>query len=120
MQYRPLSLLVLVLALPLCAQSRFTIQDVVAIKYPSAPAWSADGRTITFTWDEGGVYRRYTVDALQPGIPNLAPATTTERERRQNWSPNHKRRAYFEGGGTVEHNRPFPEVGNKLIFRITE
>lgn len=120
MQYRPLSLLAFALALPLCAQSRFTIQDVVAIKYPSAPAWSVDGRTITFTWDEGGVYRRYTVDARQPGIPNLAPATATERERQQNWSPNHKRRAYFEGGGTVEHNWSFPEVGSKLIFRITE
>lgn len=121
MQVRWLSFAVAcALILPLAGQKRFTIQDVVGIKYPSAPVWSPNGATITFTWDEGGVYRRYQVDARQPGVPTLAPETESVRGRGDNWSPDHTRRLYSEGGGVEEHNRSFPEVGNKLIFRISE
>lgn len=107
-----------VLAVPLAGQRRFSIQDVVDIKYPSAPVWSSDGATITFTWDEGGVYRRYQVDARRPGVP--VAVTEANRGRGGNWSPDHTRRLYSEGGEVVAHNRSFPEIGNKLIFGISE
>ncbi|HXE30728.1 MAG TPA: prolyl oligopeptidase family serine peptidase [Terriglobales bacterium] len=123
-------LLLAALALVAAAQQPFTIADVVAIKYPSAPAWSADGHTITFTWDEGGVYHRYTVDAGHPGTPALLPdaapaaaagrGATGGRGGRGNASPDGSLQLRQVGGQRVDHDRTFPEVGNKLIFRITE
>ncbi|MGH9480733.1 MAG: hypothetical protein ACRD1L_01465 [Terriglobales bacterium] len=58
-------------ALPALAQ-KLTIAGMVAIKYPSAPAWQSDGHHLTFTWDAGGVSRRYEVDADAPAAPTLA------------------------------------------------
>ncbi|MGH9481268.1 MAG: S9 family peptidase [Terriglobales bacterium] len=154
-------LLVVTLALatlPVAAQ-KLTIAGMVAIKYPSAPAWQPDGRHLTFTWDEGGVSRRYEVDADAPAGPtlaapaprvNLSPdgrlrasvrpqgggfaivlepaaggdaivvAQLSERPAGLSWSPDGQRLAFSLGGSRVEHNTSFPEIGNKLIFRITE
>ncbi|MGH9474807.1 MAG: S9 family peptidase [Terriglobales bacterium] len=109
----------------------FTLADVVAIKYPSAPRWSADGRSITFTWDEGGVYRRYRVNVAPPGAPVLVPGAAAPRRlppaaillpahaRLLGLSPDGRRLAYLLGGGPQEHNFSAPEVGNKIIFRVT-
>jgi dipeptidyl aminopeptidase/acylaminoacyl peptidase len=120
MKPRGLFVLLMVLPLPLLAQ-RLTIEQMVAIKYPSAPQWTADGHAVQFTWDEGGVSRRYQVDAAHPGQPTLIEeANRGGGGRRQNLSPDGKLRSMTMGGGRVEHNTSFPEVGNKLIFRITE
>ncbi len=69
----PLLLLLLLLApIPARAQ-RLTIPALVSVKYPSAWRWSRNGKSITFTWDEGGVYRRYRVSAEHPQTPVLVP-----------------------------------------------
>ena len=64
--------LFLLFAVPAGAQ-RLTIPAVVGIKYPSAWRWSRDGRSLMFTWDSGGVYGRYRVNAEEPGTPMLVP-----------------------------------------------
>ena len=40
-----------------------TIDALVAIKHPSRPAFSPDGRRIAFLWDVGGVQNVWIVDA---------------------------------------------------------
>jgi len=42
--------------------SGLTIDQLIDIKHPSNPAWSADGRQVTFTWDRAGVSARYISD----------------------------------------------------------
>ena len=113
--------LVLCLSVGLGAQQHFSIADVVAIKYPSAPQWSADGHNITFTWDVDGVHQLYTVDADHPGTPTLVSehSATAAPARRGNWSPDGSLRLVQVGGRPEDHNRSFPEIGDKLIFRIT-
>lgn len=117
------------------ARHPFTIADVVAIKYPSAPQWSADGKSITFTWDEGGAYRRYVVRrGARAAWSRPQPAFSRPPERRLavrgraglpagarflGASPDGRRLAYVVGGGPEEHNFSAPEVGNKIIFRVT-
>jgi dipeptidyl aminopeptidase/acylaminoacyl peptidase len=49
--------LCLALAVPAAAQTphgSITIDRISQIKYPSAPAWSPDGRTVAFLWDAWG------------------------------------------------------------------
>jgi dipeptidyl aminopeptidase/acylaminoacyl peptidase len=69
----PLLLLLLLLAPTSAPAQRLTIPALVRIKYPSAWRWSRDGKSITFTWDEGGVYHRYRVSAEEPQAPTLVP-----------------------------------------------
>lgn len=42
---------------------RLTIDRLVAIKHPSNPLWSPDGKKVAFVWDEGGVGNLYVVEA---------------------------------------------------------
>jgi dipeptidyl aminopeptidase/acylaminoacyl peptidase len=42
--------------------SNLTIEQLVDIRHPSNPAWSADGRQVTFTWERAGVAARYVSD----------------------------------------------------------
>ena len=37
----------------------FTIDDLIAIKHPSAPVWSPDGKRVVFVWDRAGVSNLY-------------------------------------------------------------
>jgi dipeptidyl aminopeptidase/acylaminoacyl peptidase len=57
--------------------SGLTIEQLIDIKHPSNPAWSADGRQVTFTWDRAGVSARYIsdLDGNPPReLPGPAPA----------------------------------------------
>lgn len=56
---------------PASARGRLTIEKLIDIKHPSAPQWSADGKTISFSWDRAGVVSRYTVsaDGKTPPVP---------------------------------------------------
>ena len=49
-----------------------TIEQLVDIRHPSNPAWSADGRQVTFTWERAGVATRYVSD-LDGRPPRLLP-----------------------------------------------
>jgi dipeptidyl aminopeptidase/acylaminoacyl peptidase len=54
-----------------------TIEQLIDIKHPSNPAWSADGRQVTFTWERAGVSARYIsdLDGRPPReLPGPAPA----------------------------------------------
>ena len=48
-----------------------TIEQLIDIKHPSNPAWSADGKHVTFTWDRAGVSERYVSD-LDGRPPHVA------------------------------------------------
>ncbi len=57
--------------------SRLTIEQLIDIRHPSNPAWSPDGRQVTFTWDRAGVPARYVsdLDGRPPReLPAAAPA----------------------------------------------
>src|SRR5215211_3732190 len=57
--------------------SKLTIEQLIDIKHPSSPAWSADGRQVTFTWDRAGVSARYIsdLDGRPPReLPGPAPS----------------------------------------------
>jgi len=45
------------------ASASLTIDRIVEIKHPSQPAWSPDGRSVAFVWDQGGVQNVFVVDS---------------------------------------------------------
>ncbi|MGH9393162.1 MAG: hypothetical protein ACRD1E_03265, partial [Terriglobales bacterium] len=115
---------VAVLALPAGAQ-KLSIAQVVGIKYPSGWQWTDRGRAVSFTWDAAGVSQRYRVDADHPGEPELILAQAAQlrsgfRGGRGQLSPDGKLRLLSRGGASVAHDTSFPEIGNKLEFRISE
>jgi dipeptidyl aminopeptidase/acylaminoacyl peptidase len=71
------------------ASSALTIEQLIDIKHPSNPAWSADGKHISFTWDRAGVSARYVSDldgrppheAPQPSMDNAAGAASPDGTR---------------------------------------
>ena len=44
------------------SSSRLSIDQLIDIRHPSNPAWSVDGRQVTFSWDRAGVSARYVSD----------------------------------------------------------
>src|SRR5262245_65725778 len=61
-----------------------TIDQLIDIRHPSNPAWSADGRQVTFTWERAGVATRYVsdLDGRPPrSIADPAPAGAGGRGR---------------------------------------
>src|SRR5262249_36288740 len=51
------------------AANKLTIEQVVAIKHPSDPMWSPDGKHIAFVWDQGGIGNLYLANAGGSGAP---------------------------------------------------
>jgi dipeptidyl aminopeptidase/acylaminoacyl peptidase len=56
------------------AAGAITIDALIDIKHPSAPQWSPDGRSITFTWERAGVASLNVVDADGKAPPRELPA----------------------------------------------
>ena len=48
---------------------KLTIEQVVAIKHPSDPIWSPDGKHVAFVWDQGGIGNLYLANADGSGAP---------------------------------------------------
>ena len=59
------------------AAQGMSIEQLIDIKHPSAPAWSADGKHIAFTWDRAGVSKRYVSD-LDGRPPHEVPEQPTD------------------------------------------
>jgi dipeptidyl aminopeptidase/acylaminoacyl peptidase len=57
-----------------------TIEQLLDIRHPSNPVWSADGRQITFTWERAGVSTRYvsSLDGRPPQPLNEAGANAPQ------------------------------------------
>src|SRR5262245_9822405 len=59
-----------------------TIEQLIDIKHPSNPSWSADGRQVTFTWERAGISARYISDLDgRPPRQLPGPAPTGGRGR---------------------------------------
>ena len=56
-------------AAPANTAGKLTIDKLIDIKHPSAAQWSADGKSITFSWDRAGVVTRYSVSADGSSAP---------------------------------------------------
>src|SRR5262245_36048336 len=64
--------LILAMALPVAAETprgSLTIDRIAAIKTPSDAAWSPDGKTVAFLWDDAGVRNLF---AVKPGQQPVA------------------------------------------------
>ncbi|MGH9474477.1 MAG: S9 family peptidase, partial [Terriglobales bacterium] len=81
------------------------------------PAPSPDGsRQARVVAAAGGGFE-IVVTALAGGAAVHLPVAA--RPRGLAWAPDSQRLAYSVGGGGADHNRSFPEIGQKLIFRIS-
>src|SRR5262249_5194580 len=80
--------------------SRLTIEQLIDIKHPSNPVWSADGKHIEFTWDRAGVSARYVSD-LDGRAPRLVSTGVGRGGSLGAAQGGRGRGAAFAGGGEV-------------------
>src|SRR5689334_11185549 len=81
---------------------RLTIDQLIQIKHPSAPQWTADGGHVLFTYDSGGVNNLWSVTADGSG---RAEALTTSPQGGRGFapSPDGSRIAFASGSDVIVH-----------------
>ena len=81
---------------------RLTIDQLIQIKHPSAPQWTADGSHIWFTYDSGGVNNIWSVPSDGRGRP-LALTTWPQGGRGFTSSPDGSSIAFASGSDVIVH-----------------
>jgi Tol biopolymer transport system component len=81
---------------------RLTIDQLIQIKHPSAPQWTADGSHIWFTYDSGGVNNLWSVPSNGSGRA-MALTTWPQGGRGFTGSPDGSRIAFASGQDVIIH-----------------
>lgn len=86
---------------------RLTIDQLIAIKHPSQPAWSPDGRRLAFLWDDGGVQNIFVADTQAGGPPVAITSYQDGGIESLYWSHDGKT-IWFVRGGDLSEVAPEP------------
>jgi dipeptidyl aminopeptidase/acylaminoacyl peptidase len=86
---------------PVTPTHPLTIEQLIDIKHPSNPVWSADGKHITFSWDRAGVTTPYIsdIDGREPRPMTDAPPAAANMNETP--SPDRSRVAFVRSTSTV-------------------
>jgi dipeptidyl aminopeptidase/acylaminoacyl peptidase len=85
---------------PSAADGALTIEKLLDIKHPSAPAWSPDGHHVAFVWERAGVQNLWVGDAAAAAPPRALTTFPSGEVAGHFWSAD-GRAVFFARGGDL-------------------